>query len=341
MEPENDRKFWLPTIGATLLLAAVVLLFMFRRDYVAPGDSFRLEAAKLVLQFLLVGVAGTLVVASLNQRRDRAEKAAASRAAAEERAAARKAAAEKDAADARSAARERAAVRRAALQELIRQIGDAHRRLKVVKRQMRATIARLEPEPVGPPERPYRIPAAAFERGMEALLNAQIAAEEVRDRIAMSIDLLGPDQIARIRGALRYGVRYFHDAYEDYEHGRIKREAEHFLITPACDNLHNFLFAREPPADLPPGDADELRVQFATMHEEGRDLAQRYAALERIEALRKRDGKRKRRYRAVATECFALAADELRLALWSTCPADPPAGTADTGEESAGEPPAD
>ena len=312
MKLGNDRNFWRVAIGATLLIAGVVLYFMFRADYAEPADSFRLEAAKLLLQFLLVGVAGTLVVAFLNQRRADAENAAQA-----------KAAAEKEAADKRLVAQERAASRRAALQELITQVGNAHRRLKVVKRQLRAAIARQEPEPVGAPERPYRVPASAFERAMEALLGAQISAEEVRDRIAMSVDLLGSDEIARIRKALRYSARYFHDAYEDYEHGRIKRDGDHFLITPACNNMHNFLFAREPPTDLPPGDAEKLREQFAIMHEENCDLARRFDALDRIEELRQRDPKRKRRYRAIATECFALTADELRQALARTCVTDP------------------
>jgi len=92
--------------------------------------------------------------------------------------------------------------------------------------------------------------------------------------------------------------------------------------------MHNFLFAREPPVNLPPGHQEELRALFATMHEEARDLAPRYDALKKIEQLRQADcpgaqgGPRKRRYRAIATECFALAADELRQALWHTCATD-------------------
>ena len=326
MEPEDDSKFWRLALGTTLLLALGVLAAMFQASFNDPTDTFRLEAAKLLLQFVLAGVGGTLILAYLNQRRDRSEQLATAAVTAAEREAKARSEAERKQADARAAAMARAAARRAALQELIRQIGDAHRRLKVVKRQMRAAIAREEPDPRGPPRRPYAIPAAAFERSMQSLLEAQIASEEVRDRIGISIDLLGPEEICRIRMALRYGARYFHDVYEDYEHGRIKRVDDRFLITEACNNVHNFLFGQEPPPDLPAAYRQKLIDLFTTMHEENRDLAQRYAALKEIEDLRQEDcpgtkeGPHRRRYRLVATESYALAADELRRALWQTCP---------------------
>ena len=193
MSGERNRRFLVTAIAAALSLAGLVLTVMLTTDFAGPVDNFRLEAAKLILQFLLVGVAGGLVVAYFNHRRDEAEREAAQRAKAAEKAAADLA-----------AAQELAAVRRTALQELIRQIGDAHRRLKVVKRQMRAAIAREEPDPRDPPNRPYMVPAGAFERAMEALLNAQISAEEVSDRVAISVDLLSDqDRPYRYGSAVR------------------------------------------------------------------------------------------------------------------------------------------
>jgi len=319
MLPNTDSAFWKWAIGITLGLAAAVLVAMFSLTYHSPEDSFRLEAAKLLLQFLLVGVGGALVLAMLNQRRDDAARAEEARQAAADQQAAAKARAEAEAASAQAAAQARAAVRRVALQDLIRQIGEAHRRLKVVKRQMRAAIPRAEPDPQGAPDRPYRIPAAAFERGMDALLNAQIASEEVRDRIQISVDLLEDAQIHRIRTALRYGSRYFHDVYQDYEHGRLKRENDEIVVTSACHNLHTFLFAREPPSDLPAEKMLLLQELFRKMHEESRGLEERHKALNEIEAMRAGDAPDHRRYRAIATECFSLAADELRQALWATC----------------------
>ena len=323
METKAERRSWWTAIGLTLLIAATVMYAMFTTDYNQPEDNFRLEAAKLVLQFLLVGMGGTLVLAYLNARRDAAEREARTRAAAEDRANARRAAEEQIAANASAARQERAAIRRAALQELIRKIGDAHRRLKVVKRQLRAAILREEPDPKGPPARPYYVPGGAFERAMEALLGAQISAEEVRDQITMSVDLLSREEITRIRTCLRYGARYFHDVYEDYEHCRAKRDGDRYSVTLQCKNLHNFLFAKEPPTDLPADDTAALKAHFDVMKQELRSLDERYGALASIEEMRCRDPG-KRRYRAIATECFGLAADDLRRALWSTCLPDGP-----------------
>jgi|GEM_PF-6949549 len=312
MTIDKDSKFWLAAIGAVLLAAAIVLVYMFRTTYSGDGDNFRLEASKLLLQFLLVGVGGGLVVAFLNHRRESAHRHA------------EKLAADKKAADdARAAVQARAAVRRVALQELIREIGDAHRRLKIVKRQLRAAIAREEPDPRDPPNRPYAVPAAAFEQAMDALLAAQIAAEQVRDRVGGSVDLLRRDQIDRIVAALRYGACYFHDAYEDYEYCRVKKRDDKYEVTPVCNNLHNFLYARCLPKDLPEEHRALLQDQISIMIDDRRPLPERHAALGEIRRLTRVD-KDERRYRAVATEAFALAAEELRLALWHTCLEDPP-----------------
>jgi len=312
MTVDKDSKFWLAAIGAVLAAAAVVLIYMFTSEYDAATDNFRLEASKLLLQFLLVGVGGGLVVAYLNHRRESAQRHA------------EKLAADKKAADdARAAVQARAAVRRVALQELIREIGDAHRRLKVVKRQLRAAIAREEPDPRDPPNRPYAVPAAAFEQAMEALLTAQVAAEQVRDRVAGSVDLLRRDQIDRIVSALRYGACYFHDAFEDYEYCRVKKRDDKYEVTPVCNNLHNFLYARCLPDDLPAEHRAVLQDRISVMTDDRRPLPERHGALGEIRRLTRAD-KRERRYRVVATEAFSLAAEELRLALWHTCLEDPP-----------------
>ncbi|AJP71915.1 hypothetical protein TS85_09135 [Sphingomonas hengshuiensis] len=148
---------------------------------------------------------------------------------------------------------------------------------------------------------------------MEALLNAQIAAEEVRDRISVRDDLIKPEQIHRVRRALRYGARYFHDVYQDYERCLVIRRDDTYSIGPSCGNLINFLTAKGTPTDLEDTVALELEQQFFVLKNDDRDLVQRHNALARIEELRGKDPER-RRYRVVATECFALAADELRSA---------------------------
>lgn len=312
MSSTGRHRFWWVAFAVTFAMSASVLYLMYTATYDDPADAYRLEAAKLLLQFLLVGVGGALVLAFLNFRRDIAEAKAVMLATAE-----------KEAADARAAAQEHAAARRAALQELVRELGDAHRRLKLIKRQLRATVARPDPDEQPAPVPPYHIPAPSFERSMEALLNAQIAAEEVRDRIGLTYGLLERHQIERICTALRYGARYFHDVYEDYEHCRVRREEQGFLVTPSCRNLHNFLFARQPPVDLGPEGVRELEAQFNIMREDRHSLEQRHQALRKIREMRRQDPRR-RRFRTVATECFALAADELRHAMWNTGAASEP-----------------
>jgi len=78
-----------------------------------------------------------------------------------------------------------------------------------------------------------------------------------------------------------------------------------------CVNLINFLTAKSPPSHLEQKHIDDLELQFRVLKNDDRSLEQRHAALERIEQLREQDPQH-RRYRVVATECFALAADEIR-----------------------------
>ena len=260
---------------------------------------------KLLLQFGLVTAGGGLLLAYLNKRRDDDVRIMEDQRRTQELRIAEQ-----------TAHSERLAVRRAVLQELIIELGDAHRRLKVIKRQMRAQLLREGGEPSGseiaPPS--FSLRADAFERAMDGLLNAQIAAEEVRDRIGVRGDLLDKSQIDRLRKALRYGARYFHDVYQDYERCLVVRKGDLYTISAACQNLTNFLIAKSLPAQLDRLHLDDLERQFRVMRNDDRTLEQRHAALDRIEALREQDPQR-RRYRVVATECFSLAADEMREAL--------------------------
>ena len=155
-----------------------------------PGDQFRLEAYKLILQFLLVTVLGGLLLAFLNTRREDDQ---------------------------------RVAARLLALQEFIVALGDAYRKLKVVKRRMRSQLLIDDADPDGVVRLPLRLREESFEAAMDELLAAQIAAEEVRDRIGVRSDLLPDITIQRIRSALRYSARYFHDVYQDYEWCRVRR----------------------------------------------------------------------------------------------------------------------
>ena len=292
MKTVTSQRLLVIFAAATLCLVSVLAFFAFAWDFQDPRDRYRIEALKIVFQFLLVTLGGGLIFFYLNYRRDR------------------------DQAELKERQEQLAklAARRAELQELLMQLGDAHRRLKVVKRQMRAQIYRMDS--AGEPRPPFRMRGDAFERAMDALLCAQIAAEEVRDIVAIRTHLLPPCEIIKVRRVLRYGARYFHDVYQDYERCLVQRDGEEYVITADCRNLVNFLFARTPPSNLPEGNGEQLKEEFEKMKDDARSLPARHVALERIEELRKEDPF-KRRYRIVATECFALAGDEIRAAM---CP---------------------
>jgi len=274
--------FWLKIAGIPILLAIVIAIVMANSTFGGAGDQFKLEAYKLILQFLLVTVLGGLLLAFLNTRREDDQ---------------------------------RVAARLLALQEFVVELGDSYRRLKVVKRRMRSQLLIDDVDADGVVRLPLRIREKAFETAMDELLAAQIAAEEVRDRIGVRSDILPEAMIRRIREALRYSSRYFHDVYQDYEWCKVRREGEFVIIGEECKNMASFLLVKSAPLDLPKKHQARLTALVETLRDDAAGLDARFTALEEIEKLRQRDLPHKRRYRVVATEGFDLSAGELRRAL--------------------------
>lgn len=305
MPISQKSSFWIRASAAITIVTLGIVIYMFFGEFEGYDGSPKVEALKLLLQFGLLTAGGGLLLAYLNKRRDDDVRITEDQRRTREVQLA-----------GQTAHREWLAVRRTVLQELIIELGDAHRRLKVIKRQMRAQLRREVGEPiennVAAPS--FSLRADAFERAMDGLLNAQIAAEEVRDRVGVRGDLLDKSRLDRVRKALRYGARYFHDVYQDYERCLVERNGDLYTISTVCQNLTNFLIAKSLPAQLDRVHLDELERQFRVMRNDDRTLEQRHAALDRIETLREQDPQR-RRYRVVATECFSLAADEMRDAL--------------------------
>ncbi|MBB3695167.1 hypothetical protein [Sphingomonas sp. BK580] len=281
---------WLVIGSAALAIATAVLAGM-----LLSGDkNMQLEALKVVMQFLLVTVIGGIMLALLQRQRD---------------------------ADARrlEASREKERYRNGVaegLQALFDEVGDAYRALKVVKRKLRSQLLLDGRNSDGSAAPPYRIRSAVFEASMDELLRAQVAAEDVRHRLSVRTDLLDLKGIEKARMALRYGARYFHDVYQDFERCAVVRDGEYYVVTDACRNLSDFLTSRSLPSDLPEESRARLQACILKLRTSN-DLAERHATLLEIEELRRLDLPFKRRYRAVATEAFGLAGAELGSALRS------------------------
>lgn len=233
------------------------------------------EVFKLSLQFLLITVMGGGVFAYFAARREEQAKAEA---------------------------------RIAELQKLDRELGVAYRSAKRVKRSMRARLAR-DGASRG------RIDGTAFADAMDAILDAQIATEQVREDIAVRHDLMGGPAVGNLAFALRYAARYLHDVYEDYERGRVRQVKGAFVVDETSPNLRNFLLDDPLPADL--------QAQLKRARAEQTSLVDRFRELEAFETARQAQGDDARRQGAVAMECFRMASAQIRVKLADALKASP------------------
>jgi hypothetical protein len=223
-----------------------------------------LEVFKLILQFLLITVIGGGVFAYFAARRD--EQA-------------------------------RAELKVAELQKLDRELGEAYRATKRIKRSMRSKLSRDG-------RGTARIEAGAFVSAMDDILDAQIATEEVREDIAVRRDLLDEGGLDHLAFALRYAARYLHDVYEDYERGRVSGHGKEFLIDQASPNLRNFLLDEPVP--------DDLKAHARRARDDKSPLSTRFRELETFETARMASEPGARRHGAVAMECFRMSSAQIR-----------------------------
>lgn len=276
---QPPMRFW--TIATIAAATAGLAVFVWIWIYASADPTLRNEVLKILLQFLLISVAGGSLLIFLNARRDE---------------------------DQREAARE------AAVREMIEQIHTAYRKLKMVKRRLRSQMAVQSRGRELARNLPYRIPAAAFEKAMEDLLTAQIESEQLRDRLVTRPELQDEKLMPRIYFALNYAARYFHDVYEDFEDCVVGRDKDCYEITAECRGLADFLGrARwKNPEALPW--SSEVQKQYEILKNERLSPEERHGALNEIIALRRND-RDIPRYRLVATQCIQLASDDIQRAL--------------------------
>lgn len=122
----------------------------------------------------------------------------------------------------------------AALQALYREVDGPYRALKKAKRQLRAISS-------GALKQPYRVPKEAFERVMESFLDAQLQVEQLCEHVSGRDDLLSKDEHRAICSALETAKAYYHDVYEDYEHGHVRLERGAYVVDGASARLRDFM----------------------------------------------------------------------------------------------------
>ena len=261
-----------PSLTATLTVLVVVaagLASLLALDLpvfkLGISKWFGAEVYKLLLQFLLVTVIGGGIFAWVTARRDEQLK-------------------------------DEAKITQ--LQSLDRELGDAYRAVKRVKRNLRAKLRRKD-------DGSAEIESAAFDAGMDELLDAQIMTEEVREHLAVRSDLLDSVTRGQMAAALRYASRYLHDVFEDHERGRLRRARGRVFLDCDAPALADFLLKDGSPADLK-SVRDGLRSEGP--------LQPRFSAISEIEAALEKS-ERPRRYGAIMTECFRLCVLALRAEL--------------------------
>lgn len=276
---EPPMRFW--TFATIIAGASGFGVFWWIWGETGQNPQLKIEVLKIVLQFLLVTVAGGVLLIFLNARRDEDQKDVA---------------------------------RDEAVREMVEQIGTANRKLKMVKRRLRSQMASQNPGPSHNRALPYKIPAEAFEKAMEDLLVAQIESEHVRDKILVRSDILSSSRINRVYAALNYAARYFHDVYQDFEDCTVLRQEDCYEITATCAGLADFLSRRSWKQEPRPAWADAMEEEFSVLRDDRFTPVDRHQALIAIEKLRQAH-KDMPRYRLIATESIALASVDIQGAL--------------------------
>ena len=245
-------------------------------------NAIGLEPFKLVLQFLLITVAGGLVVALIGARKDEDVRADEDRKEQE--------------------ARYEARVK--AIQSLDSELSEAYRLIKQSRRRLRS---RCDPTTMQSKEND-------FESCMDELLASQDALEEVEDNIEIRKSLIGVERYARVAPALHYAVRYLHDVFEDFEKGTVGRVAGGYEINALCINLRDFLDGSR----STPHFAGQVSDLYEEYKKKEQSLDQRHATLGKIVSLyeerKRRKPKEDYRYQKIAFQCIRTVALELRMA---------------------------
>lgn len=265
-------KFSKPSLSAVLTFL-VVLAALFATAlaldlpvfHLAVSKWFGLEVYKLLLQFLLVTVMGGGIFAWVTARRDE---------------------------------QLRTEAKISQLQALDGELGDAYRAVKRVKRNLRARLRRKD-------DGSAEIDSTAFEAGMEELLDAQIATEEVREHLSVRSDLMDQKTRERLAAALRYAARYLHDVYEDHERGRLRRARSRVFLDSAAPTLADFVLKDASP--------EALKAVRENLRADG-PLGPRFEIISEMETSLTAT-RTPLRYAGIMTESFRLSISALRAEL--------------------------
>ncbi|TBG58351.1 hypothetical protein ELG71_08290 [Rhizobium leguminosarum] len=264
----SSRNILLTVVAIALSLA---IIFVFNKSLFCGKIETFLgpEPFKLTLQFLLISVVGGALSTFLMFLKEEEARDDAKR---------RENQARRD-------------TRIANLQTLDGKLAEAYRQMKSSKRRLRSRLDRTDPQ------RPT-IAKNDFEECMDQLLAAQIAVEEIQDLVATRRDLIKKSDPNLMDESLYYAARYLHDVFEDFEKGKVTREADRFLLDEiATPNLYDFLMKSSEP--------ELIATQRDIIKDKQRTYDDRRAAIGVVEKHRPRFGK-------AALECMRLASSELK-----------------------------
>jgi hypothetical protein len=184
-----------------------------------------------------------------------------------------------------------------AVQDFERELREIYRSIKQAKRRLRSRLRRRDSS--------WCATAGDFRESMNELLETQV--EALKDDLNELADLIDRERTSRLKKLLKYGARYLHDVYEDFEKGRTRGDGEVCLIDDQCVGLLGFIaMADDDDADEeePPSEADDAT---ARMEDSGSPLEDRFDAFSEVRKQRPRQPQ-------IAYACFRLASIELRTA---------------------------
>jgi len=198
------------------------------------------------------------------------------------------------------------------IQAVEREMAEVYRAMKQCKRRLRSRLV--------PGERNLQVPADDFRKCMDELLNVQIRVEGLEDDVVTKFDLLDEARISRLAQLLHYSARCLHDAYEDFEKGRVQFDGKNYVIGKEkqsdCTSLIDFIDMREPvlrPPDLP----KNVKEVLERMKRVRKNIAVDVEASDSLGSIIE-DIPRKPRFADVAYECFRIATVDVRQAAQDT-----------------------
>jgi hypothetical protein len=273
--------------AALLAAAAAALVVVGLRGWI-PERGLGFDIYKLLLQFFLITAGGGVLLAIVGNARD-------------------------------------AAIRRqgraALVYELDRNLDRAYRALRRTKHSLRAHSEDAPAADGGADDTPagFRISRAPFEAAMEDLLEGKQELEAICEHIGHRDDILYRWRLDRMKAPLDYAKLYYHDVFQDFEHHRVVRVGDDYVIEPGrAHHFTDYLRGRGEGSSPRPGGVDAALKLLAGREAGGGEdeeaderLEKRCGALEALIEASPDGGKGgPLRYSDVAGACIDLLAAE-------------------------------